>query len=105
MSETRTPATFLDECLRGRALLADVDDWVDRWHEASGAPYGASIPLRDFLGLSQQEYAMWVEQPGSLRFAAAARRAAPVGPSAMSVRSLRPPSPLHAPATTRRLAP
>lgn len=74
MSEAR-PVAFLDECLRGRALLTDVDDWVDRWHDAEGAPDGAPVPLRDFLGLGQIEYAMWVEQPGSIRFAAAARRA------------------------------
>ncbi len=75
MSETTAPATFLDECLRGYAMLTDVDDWVDRWHDAGGAPYGAPIALRDFLGLGRQEYAMWVEQPGSIRFAAAARHA------------------------------
>ena len=73
-------STFLDACLSGHALLDDVDDWVDRWHDANGAPHGVSVPLREYLGLSPDEYAMWVEQPGSLRFAAAARRAGrPVG--------------------------
>jgi hypothetical protein len=65
------PSTFLDACLAGAALLADVDDRVDRWHDAYGAPNGPQIPLREYLGLTSDEYALWVEQPGSLRFAAA----------------------------------
>ncbi|MBL7618615.1 hypothetical protein I7331_05100 [Frankia sp. AgB1.8] len=68
------PSTFLDACLVGRALLADVDDWVDTWHEADGAPDGHPVALREYLGLGPAEYAMWVEQPGALRFAAQARR-------------------------------
>ncbi len=69
------PSAFLDACLAGDALLSDVDDWVDRWHDAHGAPSGLQIPLREYLGLTPDEYALWVEQPGSLRFAAAARKA------------------------------
>lgn len=68
-------STFLEACLEGNALLKNVDDWVDRWHDARGAPDGRRLELREFLGLSQAEYAMWVEQPASLRFALAARRA------------------------------
>jgi hypothetical protein len=63
--------TFVDACLRGDALLEDVDDWIDRWHDADD---GATT-LDTFLGLSADEGALFAERPESLRFIVAARRA------------------------------
>lgn len=68
------PRTFIEACLAGEALISDVDDWVDRWHDENGAPGGYSQSLAEFLGLNATEYALWVERPESLRFAVAARK-------------------------------
>jgi hypothetical protein len=76
--------TFVDACLQGDALLLDVDDWVDRWHDASGAPNGQTESLGDYLGLTQLEYSTWVERPESLRFAIAAHRGRAAGQSITS---------------------
>ncbi|WP_130292869.1 hypothetical protein [Pseudonocardia sediminis] len=70
MSEAQT---FIDACLAGAALLDDIDDWVDVWHEADGAPRGNPLELHDFLGLSRFEYQLWAERPSSLRTIVAAR--------------------------------
>jgi hypothetical protein len=68
-------ATFISACLSGDTLVTDVDDWVDRWHDANGAPYGQPQSLPQFLGMAEEEYALWVERPESLRFILAARKA------------------------------
>lgn len=46
---------------QGMASVDDIDDFVDIWHEG-----GTGISLHDFLGLSKEEYARWVERPDSL---------------------------------------
>lgn len=61
--------TFVAACLSGTALLDDVDEWVDAWHES---PKGVS--LDEYLGFSHEEGALWAERPESLRFIVAARR-------------------------------
>jgi hypothetical protein len=68
------PRTFIEACLVGEALISDVDDWVDRWHDENGAPDGNPQSISEFLGLNPKEYALWVERPESLRFALAARK-------------------------------
>ncbi|WP_328525624.1 hypothetical protein [Kribbella sp. NBC_00359] len=67
MSET---ATFVDAVLDGRALPEDIDDFIETWHESPDAPDSVS----KFLGLTPDEYALWVEHPESLRFVFAARK-------------------------------
>lgn len=67
--------TFVSACLSGSALLDDVDDWVEDWHES---PRGLS--LDEFLGFTDEEGALWAERPESLRFIVAAHRyGTPVG--------------------------
>ena len=67
MSET---AAFVDAVLEGRALPQDIDDYIDTWHDTPGAPDSVS----EFLGLTTDEYGLWVEHPESLRFVFAARK-------------------------------
>jgi hypothetical protein len=64
-----TSPTFVDLCLSGQATVDDIDDSVSRWHDASD-----SRPLHTFLGLSEDEYAIWVERPEALKFILFARR-------------------------------
>ena len=69
---SRDEAKFADLCLRGEACGDEIDDFVDRWHESAGA-----IPLNEFLGLTRDEYALWVERPDSLTFLLDARKHVP----------------------------
>ncbi len=64
---TETPpkqGTFAALYFEGRASADELDDFVDDWHEG-----GTGMPLHDFLGLSREDYARWVEQPDSLETA------------------------------------
>jgi len=53
--------TFVDLCLAGKVQPADIDDFVEAWHE------GASRKdVWDFLGLTREEYGRWVEEPAAI---------------------------------------
>lgn len=56
-------------CLDGQVSPDEIVDFVDRWHEA---PEG--LDLHDFLGMTKDEYALWVRVPEALRYILAARR-------------------------------
>jgi hypothetical protein len=58
----------MDRLLRGDAFLDDIDDSIDEWHESA-----TEQSLADYLGMAANEYALWVEQPDSLRLIVAAR--------------------------------
>jgi hypothetical protein len=66
--------TFVQAVLDGDALISDVDDWVDAWHDSAGAPGGRSLSLGAYLGMTPDEYALWVERPESLRFVVKAHK-------------------------------
>ena len=53
--------TFVDCVLSGQALVTDIDDFVDQWAESK-----KDGSLAAFLGLTDAEYALWVEHPESL---------------------------------------
>lgn len=61
--------TFVDACLSGQALLDDVDDWIDEWHDSD-----TDHSLDSFLGFSNDEGSLFAERPEALRFIVAARR-------------------------------
>ena len=60
--------TFMAACLQGEALLDEIDDYVERWHE------GGAGELHDYLGLTDEEFGLWVEQPSALAWIVAGRR-------------------------------
>ncbi|GII89381.1 hypothetical protein Ssi03_73710 [Sphaerisporangium siamense] len=66
--------TFIDACLHGDALMTEIDDWIDRWHDCDGEPNGQAESLHDFLGMSWEQYSIFAEKPQALRFIIAARR-------------------------------
>lgn len=67
--------SYVDDVLRGDALWTDIDQWIADWHDGE-----SKQDLHDYLGMTREEYALWVEKPESLRFILAAReRAATVG--------------------------
>lgn len=58
-------SNFVSDVIDGTALLTDIDDQIDDWHvnaELQG------VELHDHLGMTWDEYRLWVEQPLSLRF-------------------------------------
>lgn len=54
--------SFIEKVLAGDALDTEIDDYVEQWHQNGG-----DLSLAEFLGLTDEEYALWVEQPESLR--------------------------------------
>lgn len=62
---------FISACAKGRAHLRKIDDYIDAWHEGNA---GINQELHQFLGMSAEEYALWVERPEVLPFIVIARR-------------------------------
>jgi hypothetical protein len=70
---SRHAQTFVGACLKGEAILADIDDWVDRWHDTD---FGSGAPtLDEFLGFTSDEGKLWVEKPPVLGAIVAAHKA------------------------------
>ena len=67
-------SNFIDDLLTGDALLADLDDYVARWHEAPPDSPVAGMNLHEFLGMSWPEYQTVTERPHYLRFVVDARK-------------------------------
>lgn len=67
---SRSAQTFIAACLAGAALLEDVDDWVDAWHQQADD----DMSLDEFLGFTPDEGALWSERSEALRFVVAAHR-------------------------------
>lgn len=60
--------SFLDLYLNGEALAEDIDDYIDEWHAKPG-----DQEIYDFLGLSRDEYSLWLRDPDVLPHIARAR--------------------------------
>ena len=61
-------ANFMGLALNGRVVSDEIDDFVAAWH-ASDDPQ----PLHEFLGMSWEEYQLWVSDPAYLNIILAAR--------------------------------
>ena len=53
---------FIEQVLEGDVLHTEIDDYVVQWHEEK-----TSQSLAAFLGFTEDEYALWVEQPEALK--------------------------------------
>ena len=53
---------FIEKVLEGDLLHTEIDDFVEQWHRAE-----TDESLAEFLGFTDEEYALWVEQPEALR--------------------------------------
>lgn len=72
MSEAITKShRFFDLFMAGQASAADADDFVTAWHE-SGAD--EQRPLIEYLGMTDEEYGLWVMDHRLLPVFADARR-------------------------------
>lgn len=63
--------SFLTLYSDGRVTADQVDDYVDAWHK-SGAEEVRS--LSEYLGMTDEEYGVWVMTPRALPVIVAARR-------------------------------
>ena len=61
-------SNFIKKCVTGDALLDDIDDYIDDWHRDGGG-----LSLYDFLGMTRNEYSLWVQDPSCLPFIVHAR--------------------------------
>lgn len=60
---------FIQLALEGYVLLDEIDDFVDRWHESA-----SSVNLSEFLGMTEEEYSLWVAHPDNISIIIAARK-------------------------------
>ena len=67
---SKTESNFVARCLAGDALVDDIDDYIDRWHDGEGSP---DESLAEFLGFTDEEYKLWAENPDFLPFILNAR--------------------------------
>jgi len=49
-------SNFILNCINGDALLSEIDNYIDLWHESD-----TELSLHDFLGMTKKEYALFVE--------------------------------------------
>ena len=76
MSEARVEAgspSFFERYARGEATAEQIDDFVGYWHEGRDCRAG-TLPLHECLGLSQDEYEVWVYDPDALPHILTSRR-------------------------------
>ncbi|WP_122447823.1 hypothetical protein [Pseudomonas viridiflava] len=59
---------FIDLCVDGKILPQEIDDFVDTWHEIDG-----DETIHSYLGMTKQEYRLWVHDPDILAFVITAR--------------------------------
>jgi hypothetical protein len=53
--------TFMDRYLADEVEPEKIDDFVDEWHEGTN-----SLSLREYLGMTKEEYAYWLLHPDAL---------------------------------------
>ncbi|MDR3553813.1 MAG: hypothetical protein P4L55_03575 [Syntrophobacteraceae bacterium] len=61
--------TFIEMCLRGEALLDEIEDYVGEWHDKGGL----GLELHEFLGMDEHEYALWMRDESVLPYIVTAR--------------------------------
>ena len=52
--------TFMEQYCQGRVSADDIDDFIDRWHDAPPVAEGRVLPLHEFLGMTREQYEAWV---------------------------------------------
>jgi hypothetical protein len=76
MSELRTEArapSFFDLYSNGEVSPEDIDDFVDRWHD-DREPWARDLGLHEYLGMTHEEYEVWLCDPFGLPSVLQARR-------------------------------
>jgi hypothetical protein len=63
--------SFFDRYSRGEVAADEIDDYVSEWHRS---PSTDQRCLAEFLGMTHQEYQVWIMDPNSLPLILAARQ-------------------------------
>ena len=72
MSEvTQRPSTFLELYDQGLVTLEQADDFVGAWHDTGDEEQRS---LAEYLGMTDEEYGLWVITPRAVPAIVAARR-------------------------------
>ena len=61
MIKTDTKKSFIELCIGGDVSPSDIDRFVREWHEGD-----SEKSLAEYLGMTDEEYASWVEKPDAL---------------------------------------
>lgn len=56
---------FITACIKGKTYLGKINSYIEAWHKSED---GLDKELFEFLGMSKDEYALWVERPDVLPF-------------------------------------
>lgn len=62
------PPTFISRAVRGEVMPDEIDDYIDYWHDMDN-----SEELHDFLGLTFEEYSLFVAHPDNINIIITAR--------------------------------
>lgn len=62
-------SNFIQNCINGDALLSEIDDYIDLWHESD-----TDLSLHEFLGMTKEEYALFVDDEQYLATIVTARK-------------------------------
>jgi hypothetical protein len=63
-------SSFLDLYSDGKVTSEHIDDFIDAWHESDDSE---QRPLSKFLGMTEDEYSVWLASRGVLPLLVAAR--------------------------------
>jgi hypothetical protein len=64
-------SNFISDCLSGVALITDIESVVEYWHNDK---LGNNFSLRETLGMSKDEYVLWMKDPDNINFIVHARQ-------------------------------
>ena len=60
---------FIKKCISGDAVLGDIDNYIDQWHEGD-----SDLPLHEYLGMTKREYALFIEDETYLAYIVTAHK-------------------------------
>ncbi|EPM66642.1 hypothetical protein A584_24832 [Pseudomonas syringae pv. theae ICMP 3923] len=63
--------SFVERCLEGSVQEEEIEQFVEDWHEGRE---GADMELHEYLGMSWDEYQIWVTTPSVLSVVLAAKK-------------------------------
>ena len=66
MSKLSQQPNFMVLYSDGQVTAEDIDDFIDRWHSDPPQAEGRVMPVSEFLGMTRDEYAAWVDDASAL---------------------------------------
>lgn len=54
---------FISDVINADAILDEIDDYVEKWHDTD-----TDISIYEFLGMTEEEYLLWVENDFYLKY-------------------------------------